>query len=130
MAQGSLGTIAYDQDDRTRLDEGKLLLIDNVINQSAGTAELKATFPNAKGKLWPGEFVNVQLVLATRPNAISVPSSAVQQGQNGSFVFVVEPEQTVTARAVDVAETLRDHVLERSKRLGEMLALTRDGRSS
>jgi multidrug efflux system membrane fusion protein len=106
MAKASLQTIAYDQDDRTRLDGGQLLLVNNVINQSSGTAELKATFPNPGKTLWPGEFVNVQLVLTTRHNAISVPSSAVQQGQNGPFVFVVGQNETVKTRTVTVAETL------------------------
>jgi membrane fusion protein, multidrug efflux system len=106
MAKGLLKTIAYDENDRTRLDEGSLLLVNNMVNQSSGTAELKATFPNADRALWPGEFVNVQLVLAERPNAVSVALTAVQQGQNGSFVFIVRPDGTVATRTVAVSETL------------------------
>ncbi len=106
MAKGLLKTIAYDENDRTKLDEGSLLLVNNIVNQASGTAELKATFPNANRELWPGEFVNVQLVLAEQPNAISVPLTAVQQGQNGSFVFIVRPDETVATHAVDVGETL------------------------
>ncbi|HEX4173296.1 MAG TPA: efflux RND transporter periplasmic adaptor subunit, partial [Acetobacteraceae bacterium] len=122
MAKGSLKTTAYDQDGRTRLDQGQLLLVNNVINQSSGTAELKATFPNAKRRLWPGEFVNVQLVLATRQNAISVSSSAVQQGQNGPFVFVVGPDETVKSRTVDVIETLNGRsIISKGLQAGEMV---------
>jgi multidrug efflux system membrane fusion protein len=106
MAKGSLKTIAYDENDHTRLDEGSLLLVNNMVNQSSGTAELKATFPNANRALWPGDFVNVQLILAERPNAVSVRLTAVQQGQNGSFVFIVRPDGTVATRAVAVSETL------------------------
>lgn len=106
MAKGLLKTIAYDENDHTKLDEGSLLLVNNIVNQSSGTAKLKATFPNANRALWPGEFVNVQLVLAEQPNAASVPLTAVQQGQSGSFVFIVRPDGTVATRSVDVSETL------------------------
>ena len=66
MANGTLKTLAYDQNDQTVLDQGSLLLVNNAISQSSGTAQLKATFPNASRVLWPGEFVNVQLVVAER----------------------------------------------------------------
>ena len=75
MAKGALTAIAYDQNDRTKLGEGTLLLVNNTINQSSGTVLLKATFPNANRALWPGEFVNVRLVVDTRHDAISVPLS-------------------------------------------------------
>jgi multidrug efflux system membrane fusion protein len=106
MAKGTLRTIAYDQDDRTRLDEGQLLLVDNMINQSSGTAELKATFPNANRALWPGKFVNVQLVLGDQHDAITVPLTAIQQGQSGWFAFVVGPDGIVKTRKVSVGQTL------------------------
>ena len=106
MAKGLLKTIAYDENDRTRLDKGSLLLVNNMVNQSSGTAELKATFPNVNRALWPGEFVNIQLVLAERPNTVSVPLTAVQRGQNGPFVFIVQPDGTVATRLVAVSETL------------------------
>lgn len=105
-ANGSLKTVAYDQDDHTKLDEGTLLLVNNVINPSSGTAQLKATFPNATRKLWPGQFVNVQLGVSNLHNAVSVPLSAVQQGQNGMFVFLVGPDSRVKTQQVSVSETL------------------------
>jgi membrane fusion protein, multidrug efflux system len=111
MANGTLKTLAYDQNDHTVLDEGSLLLVNNTISQSSGTAQLKATFPNAKRALWPGEFVNVQLVLTERHDAITVPLSAVQQGQSGPYVFVVQPDGTVRIHPVTVAETLYGRAL-------------------
>ena len=71
MAKGSLTAIAYGQDDHTELGQGTLLLVDNRINQSSGTAQLKATFPNENRALWPGEFVNVRLTVAVRHDGIT-----------------------------------------------------------
>jgi multidrug efflux system membrane fusion protein len=76
MAKGTLKTLAYDQDDHTLLGEGSLLLVNNTISQSSGTAELKATFPNGNRALWPGEFVNVRLTVADRHDGITVPLAA------------------------------------------------------
>jgi membrane fusion protein, multidrug efflux system len=111
MATHTLTALAYGQDDRTRLDQGTLLLVDNTINQSAGTVQLKATFPNANRMLWPGAFVNVRLTLETRPGGIIVPLTAISQGQNGAFVFIIEPDGTVRQRSVAVAETLDGRAL-------------------
>ena len=111
MAQGTLQTLAYDQDDQSALGQGNLLLVNNTINQASGTAQLKATFANADRALWPGEFVNVHLVVAEQHDAITVPLSAVQQGQSGSFVFVVASDSTVQSRTVTVSETLNGRAL-------------------
>jgi multidrug efflux system membrane fusion protein len=83
--------------------EGELTFVDNAVNTSTGTIQLKATFTNRNGRLWPGQFVNVILNLATEPNAIVVPSQAVQTGQTGQFVFVVKEDMTVESRPVTVA---------------------------
>jgi multidrug efflux system membrane fusion protein len=111
MAKGSLTAIAYGQDDRTELGQGTLLLVDNRINQSSGTAQLKATFPNENRALWPGEFVNVRLTVAVQHDGISVPLSALQQGQSGQLVYVVQPDGTVRQRPVTVAQTLDGRAL-------------------
>jgi multidrug efflux system membrane fusion protein len=111
MAKGTLKTVAYGQDGRTKLGEGTLLLVNNRISPSSGTVQLKATFPNANRALWPGAFVNVRLIVAVRHDGISVPLTAVQQGQNGAFVFVVLPNGTVSQRSITVAETLDGHAL-------------------
>ena len=111
MAKGALATVAYGQDDRTKLDEGTLLLVNNTINQSSGTVQLKATFPNANRALWPGEFVNVRLIVRVQHDGITVPLSALQQGQNSSLVYVVQPDGTVQQRPVTVAQTLDGRAL-------------------
>jgi len=111
MARGALKAIAYGQDDRTKLDEGTLLLVDNTINQSSGTVQLKATFPNANRALWPGEFVNVRLVARVQHDGVTVPLSALQQGQSGAFVYIVQPDGTVQQRPVTVTQTLDGRAL-------------------
>jgi multidrug efflux system membrane fusion protein len=111
MAKGTLKAQAYDQNDQTVLNQGSLLLVNNTINPSSGTAQLKATFPNASRALWPGEFVNVHLVVADRHDGITVPLSAVQQGQSGPYVFAVQPDGSVRIRAVIVGETLNGRAL-------------------
>jgi multidrug efflux system membrane fusion protein len=82
---------------------GRLTFVDNTVNNTTGTIQLKALFPNDAKTLWPGQFVNVVLTLATQPDAIVVPSQAVQAGQQGSYVFVVKSDQTVESRPVVVA---------------------------
>jgi membrane fusion protein, multidrug efflux system len=104
MAKGSLTVLAYSQDDKTELDEGKLDLIDNQIVQTTGTIRLRASFPNAKHMLWPGELINARLLLETQQNGLTIPASAVQQGPQGSFVWVVGPDQTVQTRPVVVSQ--------------------------
>jgi multidrug efflux system membrane fusion protein len=104
MAKGPMKVIAYSQDNRMKLDEGKLLLVDNEIAGTTGTIQLKAEFPNHEHKLWPGQLVNARLLLDTRSNAITVAGSAVQQGQNGTYVYVVKPDQTAELRPVHVAQ--------------------------
>jgi multidrug efflux system membrane fusion protein len=106
MAKGPLATVAYGQDDRTQLGRGTLLLVNNTINSGSGTVQLKATFANENRALWPGEFVNVRLIVGIRHDGISVPLSALQQGQNGTFVYTVQPGGTVRQVAVTVAQTL------------------------
>jgi multidrug efflux system membrane fusion protein len=111
MAKGKLSVIAYDENARTRLDEGTLLLVNNVVNQSSGAIQLKATFPNANRTLWPGQFVSVRLILSQQHNAISVPLDALQEGQDGPQVYVVSTNSTVQQRAVTPGETLDGRVV-------------------
>jgi membrane fusion protein, multidrug efflux system len=82
---------------------GKLTVIDNTIDAASGTIRLKGTFDNASGRLWPGQFVNVVLTLDTR-NATLIPAEAVQAGQQGPFIYVVKPDQTVEPRPVEVGQ--------------------------
>ncbi|HYC32483.1 MAG TPA: efflux RND transporter periplasmic adaptor subunit [Gemmatimonadales bacterium] len=88
--------------------EGKLTFVDNAVDTTTGTIMLKGTFPNADGALWPGEFVNVRLQLYVQRDALTVPARAVVAGQQGSFVFVVQPDSTAVTKPVKVERTTGD----------------------
>ena len=102
QARAPLKVDALASDDKTLLATGTLTLIDNQVNVSAGTILLKAMFPNADERLWPGEFVTARLTLLVRNNAITVPAQTVMHGQNGTYVYVIKPDDSVTRRAVTV----------------------------
>jgi multidrug efflux system membrane fusion protein len=104
LSNGPVPVLAYSQDDKTKLDEGKLLLINNQIIQTTGTIQLRADFPNAQRQLWPGELVNCRLLLSVRHDGLAVPVPAVQQGPNGSYVYVIAPDGTAQIRPVTVAQ--------------------------
>jgi membrane fusion protein, multidrug efflux system len=101
--QAPLVVRAYSGDSKKQLAEGKLTLIDNMIDQATGTIHLKARFDNEDERLWPGEFVNVRLILATRRGATTVPAQTVQDGPNGHYAYVIKPDDTVERRAVEIA---------------------------
>ena len=101
--QAPLEVDAYSRDDSVKLASGKLLTIDNQIDPSTGTGKLKAVFSNEDSVLWPNQFVNVHLLLDTAKNATVIPSAAVLQGPQGSYVYVVKPDNTVVATTVNVA---------------------------
>jgi len=86
--------------------EGELVFVDNAVDPASGTLLLKGEFPNRDGRLVPGEFVDVRLVLYVEPNANVVPSAAVTSGQGGTFVYVVNRDSTVTPRNVTVSRTV------------------------
>jgi len=86
--------------------QGFISFVDNAVDSGTGTIKLKGTFANKDGRLWPGQFVNVVLTLTTEPNAIVVPSQAVQAGQQGQYVFIVKPDLTVESRPVVVSRTV------------------------
>jgi multidrug efflux system membrane fusion protein len=111
MAKGTLTVLAYSQDNTVELDRGTLELIDNQIVQTTGTIRLRAKFPNAKHQLWPGELVNALLLLDTRHNAPTIAASAVQQGPNGSYVYVIGSDGTVQMRPVTVAQISQGQAL-------------------
>ena len=100
---GDLVVLAYGADNVTLLSEGKLTVIDNAIDQTTGTIRLKGEFANADERLWPGEFVDVRLILSTRKGVATVPQQTVQVGPNGYYAYVIKPDNTVERRAVDVA---------------------------
>jgi multidrug efflux system membrane fusion protein len=104
MAKATLTVLAYSPNDQIKLDEGKLSLVDNEILQTTGTIRLKAEFPNPANRLWPGELIDVWLLLDTRHNGLTVPAPAVQQGPQGPYVYVVNPDSTAAVRPVKVAQ--------------------------
>jgi len=85
---------------------GQLAFVDNAVDRQTGTIRLKASFKNADNKLWPGQFVNVVMTLATERNATVVPNQAIQSGQQGSFVFVVKGDNIAENRNVTVGRTI------------------------
>jgi len=105
MRKAPLQVDAYSRDDQTKLATGKLLTIDNEIDQTTGTGRLKAVFDNKDNELWPNQFVNAHLLLETRKNATVLPSAAIQRGPQGSYIFVVKPDKTVEVRTVNIAIT-------------------------
>jgi multidrug efflux system membrane fusion protein len=105
MLRGEVKVLAYDQDDEHQLAEGKLLLINNQIDQATSTIQLKAEFANNDERLWPGEFVRVRMLTDTRKDAITVPAVALQRGPEGFYVWVVKSDDTVEARAIDALTT-------------------------
>jgi multidrug efflux system membrane fusion protein len=98
---------AYSRDGDRLLGRGKLTLVDNQVSLTTATVRLKGVVPNPDKALWPNEFVRARLLLATRVGALSVPAPAVQRGPQGTFVYVVTPDQTAVLRTVEV-ETVQD----------------------
>ncbi len=103
IATGALTAQALSTNSQTELDVGSLKVIDNQVDQQTGTIRLKAEFPNDKRQLWPGQFVNVRLLVDTLKNVVVVPTEAVQRGPDGTYVYVVGADNTVAMEAVKVA---------------------------
>ncbi|HEX3502817.1 MAG TPA: efflux RND transporter periplasmic adaptor subunit [Xanthobacteraceae bacterium] len=102
MKAGALKVLAYSRDEKTKIAEGNLTLIDNQIDASTGTIRLKAVFPNNDDALWPGEFVQAHLEIEDLPAAVTIPAEVVQRGPNELYVYVVRPDSTVERRRVTV----------------------------
>ncbi|RZN32286.1 efflux RND transporter periplasmic adaptor subunit [Bradyrhizobium sp. Leo121] len=104
ITKAPLTVLAYNQDDTIELGQGQLGLVNNEILQTTGSIQLKANFSNKENKLWPGELVNARLLLDTRHNGLTVPAAVIQQGPNGAYAWVVNPDNTVAIRQVKVAQ--------------------------
>jgi multidrug efflux system membrane fusion protein len=105
MAKGRLPVQATPPDSAT-VENGYLTFVNNTVDTATGTIQLMATFPNATHRLWPGQFSNIVLRLSEQRNAVVVPSQAVQNGQQGSYVFLVQPNMTVVVRQVKLGRTV------------------------
>ena len=95
---------AYDREMKQKLAVGSLLTVDNQIDPATGTVRLKAIFPNEKNELFPNQFVNARLLVEVKREVIVIPSSAIQRGPQGTFVYVVKADRTATVRPVTVGE--------------------------
>ena len=105
MAGGALRVTASPPNDGASPAVGRISFIDNAVDPTTGTIKIKGTFPNGDRRLWPGQYVNVVVTLSMDPGAIVVPSVAVQAGQQGSYVYIVNAEQKVDLRPVTVGRT-------------------------
>ena len=124
MANGPVQAMAWSQDDKTQLDVGQLAVVNNQADPGSGTIQLKAVFPNQERKLWPGTFVNLRLVIATEHNALTVPLDAIQQGPEGSFVYVIGRNDKATVRTVSVRQTFgAEALVEKGLKAGEAVVL-------
>jgi multidrug efflux system membrane fusion protein len=123
-AQAPVATEAWTEGEQRQIAVGKLTLIDNQIDQTTGTIHLKAQFDNSDEALWPGEFVDIRLVVDTLKNAVTVPAQSVQAGPNGSYLFVIKPDNTVEQRIVQVAETENNlSVIAKGLKAGEQIVV-------
>jgi membrane fusion protein, multidrug efflux system len=102
LRNGKPTVVAYSSDDTTELDRGTLLTVDNAIDSTTGTIKLKAAFPNEASHLWPGQFVNARLLLGAANGVLTVPSQAVLHGQDRLYVYLLNPDQTVSVRTVQI----------------------------
>jgi multidrug efflux system membrane fusion protein len=104
MAEGDLPVDALNSSGKGTLDKGKVMVIDNQVDQTTGTVKLKGEFPNQDLQLWPGQFVNVRVLIDTLRQAVVVPTAAIQRGPNGAFVYVLKQGNTVTVRPVTLTQ--------------------------
>src|SRR4051812_11319306 len=104
FAKGPLEVDALAADGKERIDRGKLQVIDNQMDQTTGTVRMKAEFPNANLQLWPGQFTNIRLLVDTLRKVVVVPTAAVQRGPQGTFVYVVTPDNKAEVRPITVTQ--------------------------
>ena len=97
-----LNVEAQRSDNDAVIDRGVLRVVDNQVDQTTGTVKLKAEFPNANLQLWPGQFVNIRLLVDTLKQVVVIPTGAVQRGPNGTFVYVVKDDDSVSVRPITV----------------------------
>lgn len=108
LQRGLLSVEAWNRDGAQKLATGQLALVDNQINAATATMRLKAVFPNPQRLLWPNQFVKARLLLTVQKDAVVVPSTVPQRGPEGTFAYVVQPDQTVQPRNVEVEHTEGD----------------------
>jgi multidrug efflux system membrane fusion protein len=129
MAESALPVDAFGADNKKPLDRGKVVVIDNQVDQTTGTVRIKGEFPNTNLQLWPGQFVNVRVLIDTLRNVVVAPTAAIQRGPNGTFVYVVKGDNTVTVRPVTlIQQDDQQTVVARGLSAGERVVTTGFGR--
>lgn len=124
MAAGQLKIEAIIPNEPGSREAGTISFLDNAVNSATGTIKLKGTFANKGRKLWPGQFTDVLITLASRQSAVVVPSQAIQTGQEGEFVYVVKPDNTVEMRPVTAAAAAGEEtVIEKGLAAGETVVI-------
>jgi multidrug efflux system membrane fusion protein len=122
MSEAKLRVEAILSKEDEKPEQGVLTFIDNAVDLTTGTIKLKGTFANKGKRLWPGQFVNAVLTLTSQPDAIVVPSQAIQSGQEGQYVFVIKDDLTVENRSVTAGRTLNSEtVIEKGLQAGEKI---------
>jgi multidrug efflux system membrane fusion protein len=119
---------AWSRDGGQKLSTGQLALVDNQINAATATMRLKAVFPNPQRLLWPNQFVKARLLLTTRKDALVVPATVTQRGPDGTFAYVIQPDQTVQPRNIEIEHTEGDVAIV-SKGLNEGDTVVVDGQN-
>jgi membrane fusion protein, multidrug efflux system len=125
LSRGTTSVVALARDDGTVLDSGVVALLDNQIDQTTGTIRVKATFPNAHLRLWPGEFVSARVLVNMHMQALTIPAAALQRGPDGMFAYVVQSDSTVEVRPLKV--TLLDEntvIVDSGLKAGERVVTT------
>ncbi len=128
MLRGAVSVLAFDQDNKEQLAQGKLLLINNQIDQTTSTIQLKAEFPNTDERLWPGDFVHIRILITTRKDAVTMPATALQRGPDGFYVWVIKPDNTAEQRPIE-AETISEDLAIATKGLDAGERIVVDGQS-
>jgi multidrug efflux system membrane fusion protein len=123
LAQGSVAVEAAPPGETTS-SKGRITFIDNAVDATTGQIKIKASFPNEDRQLWPGQFVNVTVTLKVEANAVVVPTAAVQNGQQGNYVFVLKPDKTVELRTIAVErEAAENTVVQNGLAQGEIVVI-------
>ncbi|MFA5904133.1 MAG: efflux RND transporter periplasmic adaptor subunit [Desulfobacula sp.] len=124
MAGGELKIEAMIPNEPGNAETGTLSFMDNAVNPETGTIKIKGVFANTAKKLWPGQFIDVVMTISSLKNAVVVPTSAIQTGQQGQYVYIVKPENTVEVRIVTAGPAMGEEtVIEKGLLAGETIVI-------
>jgi membrane fusion protein, multidrug efflux system len=122
MGQNRLRVTAALPNDTDTPEQGTLTFVDNAVDPSTGTIRLRAMFDNQRNRLWPGLFVNTTLRLSARPNTLVVPTQAIATNQDGQYVYVVQPDNTVESRPIVTGAAIGgESIIQEGLKAGEVV---------